>query len=204
MDNFLWIFLCWRLAVESLHHSNGFTILNHCRKHHSDTSYTIRNTYTYICRFWISGEIPCLVQCCCVFAVVESDREFLKRNYAQERISLPQKKWKHNTTSLLWMLGTCPVFFHCVCIALIARVIKNICQDYVNSNWTPNWKYFHCFFTDTLSQKQLYHKITDYTLEMTLGDHLTPFPAQSRANWSQIKMLRIIWCEGISGLCAVL
>lgn len=117
MGSFLWIFFvsiasCY---VESLpYRANGFTILYHCRKHHSDISYTIRNIYTYICSFWISGEILCLVQCCCIFAVVERDREFLKRNYAQERISLPQMKWNHNPTSLLRMLGICPVFFHCL------------------------------------------------------------------------------------------
>lgn len=169
--------------VENLpHHANGFIILYH-RKHHSDTSYTIRNLDTYIWSFWISEEILCLVQCCCIFAVVESDREFLKRNCAQERISLPQMKWKHNPTSLLRMLGICPVFFYCLHF-IDHKGIKNLCQDYVNSSWTPvpNLGSFHCFLTDVLCQKQLYHKITDYTLEMALGDHLIQFPAQSRAN----------------------
>lgn len=125
--------------VESLpHHSNGFTILYHCRKHHSDTSYIVRNIHTCICRVWMSEEILCLVQlyiCCCRKWQGVSEEEL-----CIEKDILPQNEWKHNPTSLLWMLGICPVFFHCVCISLITRVIKNLYQHYVNSNWAPSPK----------------------------------------------------------------
>lgn len=86
----------------------------------------------------MSEEILCLVQlyiCCCrKWQGVSEEESCIGKDI------LPQKEWNHNPPSLLWMLCICTVFFHCVCISLITTVIKNLCQDYVNSNWTPSPK----------------------------------------------------------------